>query len=63
MPVIATVVPDAIPARPVGILSRDSWLSLDAGPLQLIFWYDPATTVVDAVVIPAQSAEFRLVDH
>ncbi len=41
--VLATVVPDAIPAIPIGILSRDLWL-------------------VDALDIPAQSIEFRLVD-
>jgi hypothetical protein len=57
----ATVVPDTIPARPIGLLSRDLWLVVDAGKIREVFWYDPATFVVDALDIPAQSIEFRLV--
>jgi hypothetical protein len=60
--VLATVVPDAIPARPIGLLSRDLWLVVDAGKIREIFWYNPATLVVDDLEIPAQSIEFRLVD-
>ena len=59
---LATVVPDSIPARPIGILSRDIRLVVDAGKIQEVFWYNPATMVVDALDIPAQSIEFRLVD-
>lgn len=58
----ATVVPDTVPARPIGLLSRDNWLVVDAGNIREIFWYNPATMVVDDLEIPAQSIEFRLVD-
>ena len=60
--VLATVVPDAIPARPIGLLSRDLWLVVDAGKIREVFWYNPATLVVDDLEVPAQSIEFRLVD-
>ena len=61
--VVASVASGTPPARPDGIPARDNALAVNAGPLELIFWYDPATVVVDAVVIPAQGAEFRRVDH
>jgi len=32
--VLATVVPDAIPAIPIGMLSRDLWLVVDAGKIR-----------------------------
>src|ERR1700685_2219800 len=58
----ATVPADTIPARPVGILSRDAWLVIAVGNIHEAFWYDPATLVVDAVEITEQSIEFRRVE-
>jgi hypothetical protein len=58
----ATVQADTIPARPVGILSRDAWLVIAVGNIHEVFWYDPTTTIVDAVEITEQSIEFRRVE-
>jgi hypothetical protein len=58
----ATVQADTIPARPVGILSRDRWLVVAVGNIHEVFWYDPTTFVVDDVEITEQQIEFRRVE-
>lgn len=50
------------PSRPDGIAAGDVSLTVEIPSLSLreVYWYDPATFVVDDVSIPAQNAELRL---
>lgn len=45
----------AKPARPDGVPAQDTQISF-GGPLAFTIWYDPATYVPDAVVVPSQNA-------
>ncbi|HEY0613705.1 MAG TPA: alpha/beta fold hydrolase [Candidatus Elarobacter sp.] len=60
-PVVVSVVAGPPPQRPSGVPAVDVALSVDVAGLREVYWYDPATFVVDLLAIPAQGAEFRLV--
>jgi alpha-beta hydrolase superfamily lysophospholipase len=62
-PIVVTVANGTAPARPAGIPAGDVALVVDLAGIGLreVYWYDPASFVVDAIVIPAQNAEYRLV--
>jgi hypothetical protein len=45
----------AKPQRPDGVPAADSQITF-GGPLSFTIWYDPATYVPDAVVVPSQNA-------
>ena len=45
----------AKPKRPDGLPSQDTEITF-GGPLSFTIWYDPATYVPDAVVVPSQDA-------
>lgn len=52
----ALVAGSAAPAsRPSGVPAQDTLLSVDQ-PIALTIWYDPATLVPDAIVVPSQNA-------
>ncbi len=60
---VSQVQPLANATRPPGVPSADIAADVTFGQAAQTFWYDPATYVVDAVEIPSQGAEIRLVSR
>jgi alpha-beta hydrolase superfamily lysophospholipase len=57
---VAKVSDAAGAARPANVPATDVNLALDLNQIHEVFWYDPATYLVDDVQVPQQQAEFRL---
>lgn len=57
--IVSRVVANASPTRPASVPPSDASVVVDAGGLQEIFWYDPATYVLDYIDVPSQRFALR----